>query len=338
MRKLLLPFLLTAVMTTTACDDDDDPVTPINGITMTLGSENAAVLPGGTATVPITIGRTSGFTGSVTLTATGVPDGMTATFEPTNVAAGETSSILTLTASNTATTGGTITVRASGSGTAPRTVTLPVTVATSGITLLSGTATASAAQGNAISIPLVLTRVGDFAGDVTLAAEGLPTGVEATFTPATLSGTNRVTTLTLTPSATAAAGTANITIRGTGTGIGPSTQTLALTITPSTTAGFGFSSAPAALVVQAGQSVTSTLTITRTNSFAGNVALTATGAPEGLTVSFNPTTASNTATVTVSAAAGVAPGVYQISVSGASEGASNATTALTVIVTAASGG
>jgi hypothetical protein len=335
MRTLFLPFLLTAVLATTACGDDNDPVNPLPGISITLAQPSAAVLPGSSIAVPITLSRTGGFTGSMTLTAENVPAGITASFEPSTLASDATTSTLTLTAVSGATAGGTITIRASGSGVAPRTQALPVTIATSGILLVSGATAVSAAQGGAVAIPIVLSRVGSYTGDVTLTAEGVPTGVTAVFSPLTLTGTTRTTTLLLTPTSTAAAGSSNITIRGSGVNIGPSTQTVAVTITPSTTAGFGLASAPAAMMIQAGQSMTSALTITRTSGFAEPIAPVASGAPAGMTISFNPTSATDASTVTVTTTTATAPGTYQILLQGSTTGSTTATGYLTVIVVAA---
>jgi len=79
-----------------------------------------------------------------------------------------------------------------------------------------------------------VTDVSPFAGSVTLAATGLPTGVTAAF------GTNPVTSasvVTFTVAATAAAGTSTVTITGT-SGTLTATTTIALTVTTATS-GFG---------------------------------------------------------------------------------------------------
>ncbi len=333
--KAWLPFLLTAAVFTAACSDDDI-VNPTGILGVTLGQTASAIVVGGTTTVPVTLTRGGGFTGSVNLTAENLPTGVTATFAPASVDGSTTASVLTLTAASTATAAtSTITVRATGSNVTAGTATLPLTVSSNGLTLSASATTAIAAQGAATTIPVVINRIGTFTGDVTLSAEALPTGVTAAFAPATIAGNSRVTTLTLSVASTATAGLSTITIRGAGTGVGAQTQTIAFTVAPSATAGFGFFTSPAALTVQVGQSVASAITVSRQSSFAGNVQLASTGAPTGMTVTFTPNPASGTSVaITVATTAATPAGVYVLPITGTSSGAANYVSAITVVVTA----
>jgi hypothetical protein len=80
------------------------------------------------------------------------------------------------------------------------------------------------------------------------------------------------------------------------------------------------------------------LTITRTN-FTGSVNLTSSGAPAGVTVTFNPaSTTGTTSTVTLAVGASVAAGTYQITLTGAGTGITNATVTVSLTVTTAGGG
>ncbi len=88
-----------------------------SAVTITMSSTAASVPGGGNVTVPITFTRTGGFTGDITLMAENLPTGLTATFNPSTITSGRTTSTLTLNASSTATVGTAhVTVRASGSG------------------------------------------------------------------------------------------------------------------------------------------------------------------------------------------------------------------------------
>lgn len=333
--KAWLPFLLSAAVLTSACSDDDI-INPAGILGVTLGQTASAVVVGGTTTVPVTLTRGGGFNGTVNLTAENLPTGVTASFAPASVDGATSGSVLTLTAANTATAAtSTITVRATGSNVTAGTATLPLTISSNGLNLSASATTAMAAQGAATTIPIVINRIGTFTGDVTLSAEGLPNGVTAAFAPSTITGTSRVTTLTLTAASTATAGLSTITIRGAGAGVGAQTQTIAFTVAPSTTSGFGFFSSPSALVVQAGQSVASALTISRQNSFAGGVQLAATGIPTGMTVSFTPNPSTGTSVaVTVATTSATAAGVYVLPITGTSSGAANYVSTMTVVVTA----
>jgi uncharacterized membrane protein len=327
-------MMLAALAFTAACSDDD-PVTP-SSITVTSSQTTASIVRGGTTTFPVTIGRTN-FGGTVNLTAENLPTGVTVNFNPQAVASTATTSTATITASSTAATGtSNIIVRASGAGVSNATSTIALTVnAPAGITLLSGVSTALAAQGAAASIPIAITRTGDFTGAVNLAVDGLPAGVTPTFSSATIASGARVATLTLNVASTAAAATTPITIRATGTGISERTQVVNFTVNPGTTAGFGFTASPAALVVTPGQSVSTTLALSRQGAFAGNVQLALEGAPAGVTATIapNPATA-NTANVNISTTAATAPGVYQLTLRGTSTGATERTAAITLIVAA----
>ena len=87
---------------------------------------------GQSGTLALTLDRQGGFTGAVTVTAEGLPTGVTAAFNPTSFAAGVTSTTLTLNATSAATVGVTnVTVRASGTGVADKTVTVQLTITSS---------------------------------------------------------------------------------------------------------------------------------------------------------------------------------------------------------------
>ncbi len=99
------------------------------GFTLLPSASSLSVTQGGSATDTIAVTDVGGFTGSVTLSASGLPGGVTAAFG-TNTTTG--SSVLTLTASSSATTGtSTITITGS-SGATTATTTIPLTVNASG--------------------------------------------------------------------------------------------------------------------------------------------------------------------------------------------------------------
>jgi subtilase family serine protease len=181
----------------------------------------------GNSTISIT--AINGFTGSVSLSASGLPAGVTASFG-TNPAT--STSVLTLTASSTATTG-TATVTVTGtSGTLTHTTTINLTVnaaAAPNFSLSASPASLTVTQGTSGNRTITVTPSGGFTGSVTLSASGLPAGVTAAF------GTNPATStsvLTFTASSTATTGTATVTITGT-SGTLTHTTTISLTIASS---------------------------------------------------------------------------------------------------------
>lgn len=332
MRKLL-PFMFSLALVA-GCSDDDNPIGPVGAIGVTANQSTAVLAAGGSITIPISVSRTGGFAGAINLTAENLPAGVTATFDPSSVPNGTTTSQLTLTAASDAAASAEddITIRASGSGVTSATTTIALTVTAAGINLVTGVTSATITQGATTSIPVSFTRVGTFTGAVALAVEGLPTGVTATITPTSIPAGSTVGTILLTADNDAAVGTADITIRASGSGVDDETQVVALTVNSSTTSGLAFSAAPAAMVVEAGQSVATTVTVARIGGFVGDVTMTLENAPTGMSITVDPTTITgSTATVTINTTAAVAPGVYQVLLRGTS-GTTDNTTALTVIV------
>ena len=293
---------------------------------------SVTITQGTSGTSTITETPLNGFTGSVTLSASGLPAGVTATFgtNPTT-----STSLLTLTASSTATTG-TATVTITGtSGTLTHTTTVNLTVnaaAVPNFSLSASPASLTITQGTSGASTITETPVNGFTGSVTLSASGLPAGVTATF------GTNPTTSaslLTLTASSTATTGAATVTITGT-SGTLTHTTTISLTVNAPAAPDFSLSASPTSLTVKQGTSGTSTITETPLNGFTGSVTLSASGLPSGVTATFgtNPTTSTSVLTFTASATATV--GTATVTVTGTSGTLSHtATISLTISSAAA---
>ena len=163
---------------------------------------------------------------------------------------------------------------------------------------------------------ITIARSGGFSASVTLSAGNLPSGVTATFSPASVTGASSV--LTLTASSTAATSMMNVTITGAGGGLTRAT-TLMLTVNAPPTPDITLSATPASLTVNRGASGTSTITITRSGGFTGSVAFSASGVPSGVTASFNPastTGASTTLTLLASGTAALGPATVTITGTG----------------------
>jgi glucuronoarabinoxylan endo-1,4-beta-xylanase len=197
--------------------------------TLSPSTSTLSVTQGSSATDTVTVTDVGGFTGSVTLAASGLPSGVTAAFG-TNPTTG--SSVVTFTASSTATAGtSTVTITGtSGSTTASTTIALTVSAKTvAGFTLTPSASSLSVTQGSSGTDTVTVADTGGFTGSVTLAASGLPSGVTAAF------GTNPTTgssVVTFTASSTATAGTSTVTITGT-SGSTTASTTIALTVSAS---------------------------------------------------------------------------------------------------------
>jgi hypothetical protein len=215
-----------------------NPSAPQPDFSLSASPSSVSVVQGSTATTSISTAVSGGFNSAVSLSASGLPAGVTAAFSPASIAApGGGSSTLTFSASSTATTGAkAVTVTATGGGVTHTTsVTLTVTAATSPDFALSASpASVGVTQGSSGSSTISTSVSGGFNSAVSLTASGMPAGVTATFSPASIaapgSGTSR---LTLTASSTAATGTANVTVTGSG-GAKTHTANVALTVSAAT--------------------------------------------------------------------------------------------------------
>lgn len=212
-----------------------NPGTQTPDFAITASPTTVSVAQGGTKTTTVSTTVSGGFNSAVSLSASGLPAGVTASFSPTSIAApGSGSSTLTFTTSSTAAVGtSTITINASGGGVShSTTVSLTVSAtATPDFTISASPASVSVAAGSSGTSTISTTVSGGFNSAVSLSATGLPTGVTAAFSPTSIAAPGSgSSTLTFTAASTAAAGTSTITINASGGGVSHST-TVSLTIT-----------------------------------------------------------------------------------------------------------
>ncbi len=212
-----------------------NPGTQTPDFAITASPTTVSVAQGGTKTTTVSTTISGGFNSAVSLSASGLPAGVTASFSPTSIAApGSGSSTLTFTASSTATTGtSTITINASG-GSVSHSTTVSLTVsatATPDFAISASPTSVSVAAGSSGTSTISTTVSGGFNSAVSLSASGLPTGVTAAFSPTSIAAPGSgSSTLTFTASSTAAAGTSTITINASGGSVSHS-ATISLTIT-----------------------------------------------------------------------------------------------------------
>ena len=293
------------------------------------------VTRGLTANSAITITRTGGFTGSVALSASGLPTGVTASFSPASTTG--TSSTVTFTASATATLGpATVTVTGTGGG-LTHTTTINLTVVqqpTPDFSLAANPTSLTINRGASGMSTITITRTGGFTGSVAFSASGLPAGVTASFNPASTTG--NASALTLAASNTATTGQATVTITGVSGGLTHSIP-ISLTVNAPPTPDFTLSASPASLTINQGASGTSTITITRTGGFTASVTLSASaGLPAGVTASFNPPSATgNSSVLTLTVPSATPTGSSTVTITGTGGGLTKTTT---IALTVAGGG
>jgi hypothetical protein len=286
-----------------------------------IGSWSGVSL-GGSGTANFYVEPAAGFTGLVSFSVSGLPSGVTAAFSPTASATGST---LTFTASGTASTGQYNVTITGTSGTLTATAQFQLTVYAPTFTLNSGSVSLFQGSTGSTYAYAYGSNYGLVSG-VTLSIAGLPSGVTASISPnPTTTGESLI---NLTATGTAALGEYNATLTGTAGSAIVSTP-LNITIAPQA---FTMSATPSGLLVNEGSSVTSTINVGGQPPLTGNVTLSASGLPSGLTASFSPNPTVNSSSVmTLTASAGAAPQYINFNVVGTS-GTLNAETQVGVTI------
>jgi hypothetical protein len=212
-------------------------------------------------------------------------------------------------------------------------------VATSGsFTLSVSPGSVTVAQGSQGTSSITTAVSGSFNSSVSLSASGAPAGTTVSFNPSTIAAPGSgSSTMTITVGSSTPAGTYSITVTGNGGGVQQSAS-VALTVT--TGPSFTLSASPTSMTVAPGNQGTSTITTTVSGGFSNSIALSASGAPTGTTVNFNPSSiaapGSGSSTMTISVGSNTATGTYHITVT-ATGGGMQQTATVTVVVSTGSG-
>ncbi|HEY5516610.1 MAG TPA: hypothetical protein VIK12_10440 [Pengzhenrongella sp.] len=298
---------------------------PPNDFSISASPSSLSVTQGSSDTSTISTALVSGSAESITLSASGLPSGVTVTFNPTSVSAGG-SSTLTLTASGTATLGGPVAVTVTGtapSATHTTSVALTVTApVTNDFSISASPTTVTVVQGSA-GTSTISTTVVSGSGTVALSlAPAPPSGVTATFNPTSVAAGSS-STLTLTVSGSATPGTYPFTVTGL-EGTVTHSLTVSLTVPPPD---FSLSVSPLARSVSRGGTATYTVTITPANGFSGSVTLSLSGQPSGSTATFTLNPATGTSTLTIKTRPSTSRQTYTLTIKGVSGSLSHSTSA-----------
>jgi subtilase family serine protease len=298
-------------------------------LTVMPASTSLSVLQGRTVTDVVSLTGNATYAGPVTLSATGLPSGVTASWSgnPVTLSAENGSSTLTLIASSAASlASATITVTATGDAvSASKQITVQVTPPPT-LTIGSASTSLSVVQGKTVTDVVSFTGNATYAGAVTLTATGLPSGVTASWSsnPVTLSGENGSSTLTFTASSVAIVESATITLTANGDGLTASKQiTVQVTKAPAIAPTLAATPASTSVSVVQGKTAMDVISLTANSTYAGAVTLSATGLPSGVTASWssNPVTlsgdnGSSTLTLTASSVAIVGSATITVTANG----------------------
>jgi hypothetical protein len=227
-------YMSEAKVGTTYADVDPGIGNPDFSISDNPSSQG--VVAGNNTTYTTTIGAVNGFSGSVSLSVSGLPSGASGNFNPASVT-GSGNSTLTVTTS-TSTPVGTYTLTVKGtSGSLSHSDTVTLTV--SGIPDFSISATPSSqtvTAGNGTSYTANVGNNNGFTGTISLSASGLPSGASSSFNPTSVTAPGS-STLTVTTSSSTPAGTDTLTVTGTSGSLVHSTQ-VTLVVNPASTNNF----------------------------------------------------------------------------------------------------
>jgi hypothetical protein len=295
-----------------------------NGPDFALGATPASqsVTQGGATSYTVTETPQNGFTGSVTLSLSGLPAGASASFTPNPTTGTSTLNVST----GTAVAGSyALTITGiSGALTHTAGVTLNIT-GPPDFSVSATPATRSVATGSTTTYTATETPLNGFSGSVTFTVTGVPSGASASFSPNPTSGSSTLTVNT----GTAALGTYTLTITGTS---GTLTHSTTVTLTITAAQGFTISSTPTSRTVVRKNSTTYAISISRIGGFTGSVNFSLTGVPSRVTASFSPSSTTGTSsTLTISTRNNSPRGTFNMTVTGTS-GTTNSSVPITLII------
>jgi uncharacterized membrane protein len=320
------------------------PPTPDFSLSSSPGSQT--VTQGSSTTYTIGVSPSGGFTGDVSLSATGLPSGATASFNPNpaSTSGGATTSTMTVTTSGSTPTGtSTITVAGtSGSLNHSIQVTLTVQQTTSSDFTISATPSiAAAAPGSSTSYTVTVagSGTGPFNGTVNLSVGGVPSRTSSSFNTTSITGSGSA-TLTVSPHHNAQNGTYTLTITGTSGSLSHS-ATVTFVIGTISTPDFSLSASPNSQTVAPGAGTSYSVAVTPSGGYSKSVSLSVTGLPSGASASFNPASVTPnggaaSSTLSVSTITTTPAGNYSLTITGF-DGTLTHTTSVTLSVQSSGG-
>jgi hypothetical protein len=186
---------------------------------------SVSVTAGQPVTSTISTAVTSGVAQSVSLSASGLPAGVTASFNPASVTAGQ-GSVLTL-STQASTVPGSYPVTVTGTGSSashstPITLTVNPQPAGDDFSISASPSSVSVTAGQPVTSTISTAVTSGVAQSVSLSASGLPAGVTASFNPASVTA-GQSSVLTLSTQASTVPGSYPVTVTGTGSSASHST-------------------------------------------------------------------------------------------------------------------
>jgi subtilase family serine protease len=274
-------------------------------------SPNSLTINAGTSkTTTVTVTSLGGFNEPITLSASN--DWVTLPANP--IAYPYVPTTLTINVPSSTTVGkNTITLTGTSTSGITRTIPLTVTVTNPDFSLTANPTSLSIIQGSSKISTITVTALNDYIDSVALSTTNSPVGWTTTINPNSINPTGQA-QLTINVPQNTPSGPYSVTIQGTD---GTITKTATLNvqvINPD----FEITANPTSLNIRQGRTGTSRISINQINNYPASVTLTQTGAPAGMTVSFNrnPVSAGSYATMTMMVARSTSTGTYTLTITG----------------------
>ena len=291
-------------------------ITPNPDFSLTASPVSQSVQVGKSTNYALTITGLNGFSGTPSLSSSGLPTGATASFSPASVSGSGGSQMTINTTSSMSPGSYPFTVTAtSGSLTHSINLTLVVSAATD-FSLAVAPLSQSLQPGASVNYTATITAQNGFVAATTFAVTGLPSSASATFTPSSVNGSGS-TQLAVSTSATTPAGSYPLTIIASS---GTLSHSASATLLVSAGADFGITTEPAIQSITPGVSTVYAINIAGQNGYSGVANLTATGLPSGTTATFNPISVngSGSSQLTITTVGSTPAGSYPLTITATS--------------------
>lgn len=328
LRVPVLSLFLGVLVLVVGCGGGDPAEPEAATLTISINPTSGTVAQGGSTDLTFSATAGGSFTGTASVTITGLPTGVTGTESNVQTAGNTTTGTVTVDVAAAVALGTyNITVTASGSGVSASATYALTVVAAPAYTISPSTDPLLIDQGDAGGSLITLART-NFTEDVTLSLEALPVGVGFAFDPSPTSGD--MVALTVEVDGAVDVGDYTLIVRGTSASLADVTATFVLSV--NVPGGFGFSGIDDLTVAPNG-TASRDVTWIRTGTFTGDVTVSVSDLPAGLIASVNPTTTAGTmTTIEFTAAAGIAVGAYPLTIVGTADGEPDVFAAMTVNV------
>lgn len=329
----------------------------LNDFNISETPSSQTVVAGGSTNYSVTVGNVNGFTGSVSLSAGGLPSGASASFNPASVTAPGSSTMTVSTTGSTPAGTNTLTITgASGSLQHSTTAAMIVNSAATwteindtdpAITYSPGWNYSTNRGDGDYNNDVHYTKTNGNYAQYTFTGTGVEYITEtytdesnvdiyidgAYQTTVNCYSATRQAQMVMYSTTTLLSGSHTIKIVKNG---GTYTLLDAFAYTSAPVPDFAVSVSPSSQTLVAGNGTTYTATVTPTNGFSGTVNFSVSGLPSGASGSFNPTSVggSGSSTLTVTTSTSATPGTYTLTITGISGNLTNSATA-TLVVNAA---